>query len=111
MAIKLTFKAYVEKIDKHRQAKNGNYFRKIVVRQPAFRNQFDEKIGEDNFFELLEFRSDERFSDRHKLARAKVEVTCYVNGREHIDPAKGAFYTTTFRLKELKRISNGKEES
>lgn len=110
MAIKLTFKAYVEKVHPHKQAKNGNYFRKIVVRQPAFRNQFDEKIGEDNFFELIEFRNDQNFSDRHKLDRARVEVTCYLNGRENVDGAKGLYYTTMLRLKEIKRFSNGKEE-
>lgn len=108
MSVKIEIKGFVDRISKPVKTKSGKYLQKIVMRQPAFTNQFGETVGKDNFFELLDFRENEGdFPERMRLLKSKVKATAYLNGIENVSNSE-IFYNTMIRLKELEQI-NGKE--
>lgn len=102
MSLKVTFKGFIERVEDVSTSKNGKLFRKILIRKPAFVDEFGEQRGKDQYFELYEFKNSEQDFEQYHT-QDKAEVTAYVNGYENVGN-DGIFYTMMMRLKELKTL-------
>lgn len=58
----------------------------IIIRKPAYVDEFGDKKGDDQFFPVTLFNTDiEKYDAFNKLAGKKVTAVCYLNGRSKID--------------------------
>jgi len=89
---------------------NGKEFKRIVIKQPARVNQFGEKVGEENYYEVTIFGKDkieEAFKNcdlkTAEAGLAKLTCICYVNGskREYNDKT---YFNVQLTYKAIKWI-------
>lgn len=85
--MELTVTGLLYSASKVETLQNGKEFKRIVIKQPSRVNQFGEKVGEENYFEITIFGKDkieEAFKNCDKnaaeLGIAKLTAICYVNG-------------------------------
>lgn len=68
---------------------NGTDLKRLIIRIPSRVNQFGEKIGEENFYELVIFKADKideiLKGINQKAAEQglqKMKATCFLNGSQ-----------------------------
>ena len=85
--MELTLTGFLHEATQIETLPNGKQFKRIIIKQPPRINQFGEKIGEENFYEVTIFGIDkiQQFfegspSKAIEQGLAKLTCTCYVNG-------------------------------
>lgn len=106
--MELTVTGFIHEAKTNETTSTGKLFKRIVIRVPARVNQFGEKQGEENYFEITIFGEEKisaAFEDCNlELAEkglAKCSATCYVNGSRRTWEDK-TFHNIQLTLKNIK---------
>lgn len=85
--MELTVTGFLYEAKEIETLQNGKQFKRIVIKQPSRVNQFGEKVGEENYFEVTIFGIDkinnffENAPEKSiQEGIAKLTMICYVNG-------------------------------
>lgn len=64
----------------------------VVIRKPAWVNEFGEKVGEDGFYKMTIFNSDIEKYKPVLVEGARVQADCYLNGRSRVENGATNYY-------------------
>jgi hypothetical protein len=105
MSLKVTIKGIVHKVKPAQKGKNSEtWYQQIVVRKPGRTDEFGDKVSNDDFYPMTKF-SKNREDFNTDLIGKKVEVTCYLHGKETADTDNRELaYYLQLNLSELKII-------
>jgi hypothetical protein len=96
----LKFKAIIE-TKRPVVEKKSNKLQEIIVRVPARTNEFGDKIGEDDHFQVTAWKDEKIEKLKPFNAGAKVEVAVFMNGREFTTTAGDPGYGINMNLHEI----------
>lgn len=103
--MKVTFKAILQAKRQARTVSNGKYhIQEIVVNEPARRDEFGEKLGNDNLFLITAWHQEKIDKLAAFNAGAKVEITAHITGKEMPLDRGDVVYNTSFTLVDIKQI-------
>lgn len=82
MAIKVEIKGILNDYDPISERK-GYYIMYFRIFRPAFKNEFGDKVGNDQYYAITAISNDKKHLEKMQtLLRCKVTAQCYLNGRQ-----------------------------
>lgn len=100
----MSTKAIIESISPIETAKSGTKFVNIVIRKPARMNEFGEKIGNDDIFNVQVYNN--KIEEIPKLHKGdKIEIKMSLSGSEHLDQNSKIFYRMSLTEWAIEKLS------
>lgn len=84
MSIQVIVKGIVRACPEATLTQNGVSLRRIIVTKPAFTDEFGEKKGNDQDFEIAAFSEAQKKIPAEIAPGAKVSIKCYLNSKAYI---------------------------
>lgn len=102
--MKIEIIARVYSMQPPKEAKNGTYYQKFVLLKAAPTNDLQEKIGQDQKYEITAFSKTHAVIDPSIKVNDKVKAIVWLNGKEEWSGGKDVYYTLQLSLKEIAKL-------